>query len=322
MTNVNPTALGGLVARRPSRSDIFPVLTVGQYKLTFAAGTAGKLPDWTGSAWRGAFGHALKQSVCVTGMKDCAPCPMFGRCVHARIFETPPPTGQGKMRKYTTAPRPYALLPTPGGRIEAGQTMTLALRLFGSANQDHSLIIRALERAAWRGLGRHQLSLKLDQPATSTISTLDAAPGRDLPEIDGDLRVELLTPLRIRIRDRYLGPDDLSFGDFFSILLRRLSMLCSFHERRPFEPDFRALVDAARKVHWQSTDLSLMQLKRYSSRQGTALDMSGLVGELRLGRADAEPFLPWLWLGQHTLVGRGCVMGLGHYRMATVTSAS
>lgn len=321
MTAGKPAPVSGLVAGRQSRPDIFPVLTVGRYDLTFAARTAGQLPDWAGSAWRGAFGHALKQSVCVTGMKDCAPCPMFDRCVHARIFETPPPTGQGKMRKYTTAPRPYVLLPTPGGRIEAGQTMKLALRLFGSSNQDHALIIRALGRAAWRGLGRNQLSLKLSQPETSTVSTLDAAPGRDLPEIDGDLHIELLTPLRIRIRDRYVGPADLSFGDFFSVLLRRISMLCTFHQRQPFELDFRALVDAARRVHWQSANLRLTPLKRYSSRQQTGIDMSGLTGTLVLAQRDAASFWPWLWLGQHTLVGRGCVMGLGHYRMTTVKSA-
>jgi hypothetical protein len=295
--------------------DGFPVLTVGCYRLRFVARSSGSIPEWAGSTWRGAFGRALKQSVCVTGIKDCAPCPLFERCTHAGIFETPPTAGQGKMRKYTSAPRPYVLLPGPGGQIETGEHLDLEVRLFGSANDHRELVTRALERAAWKGLGKARVSLELHGEVESQINTLDTTPGKDLRVSGNDLVIRLLTPLRMRIRDHYVGPAELTFGDFFSVLLRRLSMLCTFHEKRPFEVDFKGLVEQARNTDWRRADLELVRLKRYSSRQKSRVDMSGLTGTLGLAAGDAEPFLPWLWLGQHTLLGRGCVMGLGRYKM-------
>lgn len=292
----------------------FPSLTVGRYRLTFAARSAGALPEWTGSAWRGAFGRALKQSVCITGMTDCQPCPLFDRCTHAQIFETPPTPGQGKMRKYTTAPRPYVLLPDPGGEQVQGNRTRLEVRLFGRANQHHELVLGALERAAWKGLGHQRLSLEPLQRETFDLQAGIASPDRLPPQTDS-VHLQLLTPLRIRVGGRYVGPGALTFGDFFSILLRRLSMLCTFHELQPFEVDFKALVAQARAIQWSAHELKRVGLKRYSSRQNSSIDMSGLQGDLWLDREDAAPFWPWLWLGQHTLTGRGCVMGLGHYRI-------
>ncbi|MDT8321333.1 MAG: CRISPR system precrRNA processing endoribonuclease RAMP protein Cas6 [Xanthomonadales bacterium] len=219
------------------------------------------------------------------------------------------------MRKYTSAPRPYVLLPDAGGTIEEGGRFGLELRLFGSANKHRDLVVQALERSAWKGLGKSRLRFESSGPVEAQINSLDMTPGKDLPVLSGDLRIQLLTPLRIRVRNHYVGPADLSFGDFFSILLRRLSMLCSFHEKRPFETDFRALVSQAHSIEWQEAALELVRLKRYSSRQHSALDMSGLSGRLSLACHDAEPFLPWLWLGQYTLLGRGCVMGLGQYTL-------
>lgn len=293
----------------------FPVLTVGAYRMTFAARSSGRLPEWTGSAWRGAFGRALKQTVCLTGMRECPPCPLFDRCTHARIFETAPPAGQAKMRKYTAAPRPYVLLPDRGGGVERGERMEVEVRLFGQVNRHSELVLGALERAAWRGLGKSATSFELLERSDPDVRTLDASPGKDLPPPTGDLEFRLLTPLRLRIQNRYIGPHELNFGDFFSILLRRISMLCTFHQQQPFAADFRSLVASARAIAWADKDLRLVALKRFSSRQKNAIDMSGLVGRLSLSAASAAPYRPWLWLGQSTLLGRGCVMGLGHYRM-------
>lgn len=46
-------------------------LPVGKYRFVFAADPAARLPAFAGSAWRGAFGHALKRAVCVTRLHHC-----------------------------------------------------------------------------------------------------------------------------------------------------------------------------------------------------------------------------------------------------------
>ena len=216
------------------------------------------------------------------------------------------------MRKYTTAPHPYALLPPTGGNIEKGQLLKLELRLFGRTNEHAALVVRAIERAAWQGIGPDRISFEPAGTFESRVQCIEAAP-EQLPPVPETITISLASPLRLRVRGRTPGPDALEFGDFFSVLLRRISMLCTFHEQTPFETDFKGLVDAARSTEWDDRSLIWRDLKRRSSRQGRLIDIGGIGGTMRLGARKAEPFWPWLWLGQYTLTGRACVMGHGQY---------
>lgn len=292
-----------------------PRLTILRQPLTFTAERAGQLPDWLGSAWRGALGRELKSLVCVTGLRGCAPCALYRQCPYPRIFETPPDPAAGKMRKYTDAPRPYVLLPSAGGAIRAGQALRLEVRLFGRDIKHRALMMDALARAATRGLGRDQLPLRLDHIGAATTDVFEGQEATATAP-SATLQIELLSPLRLRVSGKPAGPDTLQFGDFFSALLRRISMLCTFHEQA-FDTDFRALVAQARSVRWLHHELRRAPLKRYSNRQQRAIDLSGLVGSLCVPAAEIQALLPYLYLGQHTLVGRGAVMGLGEYRIQT-----
>ncbi len=42
-----------------------PNIPVNIYRFCFKTDSPPRLPDFPGSAWRGAFGHALKKTVCV-----------------------------------------------------------------------------------------------------------------------------------------------------------------------------------------------------------------------------------------------------------------
>jgi hypothetical protein len=132
----------------------------------------------------------------------------------------------------------------------------------------------------------------------------------------GPVRVELLTPLRLKVSDDLVTPERLRFRDFYSALLRRVSLLSYFHTEAPLETDFRGLVQAAQAVDWQATDLRWQDWTRYSSRQDTLLQMGGLVGTLWLPTVGLEAFWPYLWVGQWTHVGKAAVMGLGRYRLS------
>lgn len=59
--------------------------------------------------WRGAFGHALKKTVCVVRDTPCAQCLLKHACAFSYVFETPQPANTEKMRKYTAAPHPFVL---------------------------------------------------------------------------------------------------------------------------------------------------------------------------------------------------------------------
>ena len=71
-----------------------PLLRLTRYRLRFRERGGRGQPSlrspqtgYLGSAWRGAFGHALKQSLCVTGLPDCGTCALLHSCPYPFIFK-------------------------------------------------------------------------------------------------------------------------------------------------------------------------------------------------------------------------------------------
>jgi CRISPR/Cas system CSM-associated protein Csm3 (group 7 of RAMP superfamily) len=84
-------------------------IPIKTYRFHFATDSQVRLPGFPGSAWRGAFGHALKKTVCIFRNTPCNQCMLKNACVYSRVFETPPPANTEKMRKYTAALHPFVL---------------------------------------------------------------------------------------------------------------------------------------------------------------------------------------------------------------------
>ena len=98
-------------------------LPVARYRLRFTAGEPLRLPAYAGSAWRGAFGHALKRLVCVTREPRCPDCLLYRSCAYPYLFETPPDPAVALLRKYPAAPHPFLLRPPADTRrpLAAGE---------------------------------------------------------------------------------------------------------------------------------------------------------------------------------------------------------
>lgn len=300
-------------------------LNIGRYRARFTAEAAVRMSDFPGSAWRGALGHALKRTVCVTRMPQCRACALYLSCAYPYFYDTPPPPGAAKMRRYETAPHPFVLEPGEAG----AQTYALGFTLVGQANRHLALFIHALAGAAEgpRGVAGNRLRLlAVEQEATpgsghwqtihrpdEPLAALPIGCPRP-PQTPAACRIELLTPLRVKRDGRHVGPDAFRFADLFGHLLRRVSMLTAFHSDTPLETDFRALMDAARQVEAASS-LAWQERTRYSHRQKAAMQLGGVVGRIDLTGVGLEPFWPYLWLGQWLHAGSGATMGLGHYRI-------
>ena len=72
------------------------------------------LPEYAGSALRGAFGHALRRAACVTREPDCSACALYRSCPYPAIFETPPPLHYAR-RTLSNVPQPFVVEPPPWG---------------------------------------------------------------------------------------------------------------------------------------------------------------------------------------------------------------
>lgn len=310
-----------------------PRLAIGNYRLEFRAEAPAVFGEFAGSAWRGAFGHALKRTVCVTHERRCEACLLYRTCPYPYLFQTPPPLGAAKMRRYETVPQPFALRPEPASPDR--RSVSLCLTLFGDGNRHLGVMLYAFMRAASgeRGVAGNRLTLRRvcqeEAPGCNDWreiyeegGTLAPLPPAMIaaPAAPSAVTIQLLTPLRLKRDGRHVAPKAFRFSDLFRNLLRRLSMLTYFHTDTPLETDFKALVTQAETIAVRS-ELAWKDLTRYSARQKTLMRLGGLVGRIDLEGQDLAPFWPYLWLGQWTHAGAGATMGLGHYTLTSLQAA-
>ncbi len=303
-----------------------PRLPLGVFRAVFTTRESLSLPQWTGSAWRGAFGHALRRTVCVTGARRCEGCLLLGSCPYPRLFEAPLLGGARR-------PNPYVLIPDDAERPETlgpGQTLGLGLVLVGErAMAMLPYVVHALDRAAERGLTRRPVPLSLDR-----VEAWDAGaggwnpvftPGEPLgtalpvahpvPPAPERLVVHLRSPLRARAQGRLLRPETLDFSHFFRVVARRIQALAQTHGGEADGVRYPELVQLAHQVHVTQQSLRWVDWARYSSRQRTTMRMGGIVGRFTVAGEALAHLWPWLWLGQWVHAGRSTTMGLGRYRI-------
>ena len=307
-----------------------PTLPIGIYALDFSGAATPSPAGFPGNHWRGALGTTLRDLACVTGAGSCAGCRQTHACAYAYLYETPPPADARKMRRYDRAPHPFTLRETAGA-----SGVRLVLSLFGRGNAYLPLMVLALRRAALTGggIGGRQLTLEQVCQAQSAEppvwSRIDGTAGTLMPHTveataatppcpASAIELRLLSPLRVKRDGQLVRPQGFQFSDLFGNLLRRLSMLTYFHTDTPFETDFKGLMERARAIPCDAS-LQWIEQSRHSSRQQQEMPYGGLTGTIRLASADIAPLWPLLWLGQYTHAGAGATMGLGHYKLASLS---
>ncbi len=283
---------------------------------------------YAGSMLRGAFGHALRQIACMSGLTDCRQCALYRTCAYTRLFETPPPESHS-LQKFSQIPNPYVIEPPPpGARVyQKGDRFEFHMVLIGQAIEQLALIIFAWRRALRFGLSKENTKGRLlavyhcgEKPECiweepdDEIAPFELGQPRatTLPKC---LKLAIKTPLRLQRKGRLLGPKDLTGRDVLVALMRRVALLQEFHEQRPVSLDFRHMAAAAEQIECH-TNLSWFDWQRYSHRQARAMKLGGVVGEITL-MGDLAPWQPFLSIGEYCHVGKNATFGLGHYELST-----
>lgn len=316
---------GGVIALAPNP---FPV---ARYRLECEVTRALSLPEYAGSALRGVFGHALKQLACVTAAPDCRGCALHRTCLYPSVFETPPPVDA--RRVYSDIPHPFVVEPPPWGTrdVPAGQAFDVGLVLIGPALSQLPVLLLAWDHALRRGLGRVGGTARLlrvraeDDPDPNAPALLEVGPGarlRDhtpaLPLPDPakaptSVRVELLTPFRIKRDGRPSGPGQLEPRALLLALVRRTADLCELLLGQRTGWNFAALTRQASAIGGRA-DVEWRDASRWSNRQQRHTPLGGLVGTVDL-EGELGPFWQLLYLGQWLHVGGKATFGLGRYRL-------
>ena len=306
-------------------------LNAHRYQFNCRVNDALALNFYSGSMLRGAFGRALRKTVCVTGMSDCHSCLLYRQCHYPKIFETPAPK-HSQFQQFSQIPNPFVIEPPPMGKkdLKPGDLFSFNLVLIGQAISQLPIILVAWQKALSNGLGKQYAKAELlnvvYEPATSYAQTVfDASNGQLIPIADhppiaeikacDSLNLRLLTPLRIQQHGKVLS-QNLQGKDFIMALVRRYYLLDEFHGPNYQAPDFKALAAAAQTIQCQH-QLRWCDWERYSNRQQQSMVFGGVLGELTLSGQQLAVFLPLLNQGQWLHLGNKTTFGMGHYQITS-----
>jgi hypothetical protein len=192
-------------------------LSLAQYEFRLAALTAGELPPFLGSTFRGSFGYALKAVACSMPHGDCARCLLAERCLYTRLFEPRFNQPNGLLKQQQNAPRPFIFEPPLPGqkystsfvsteigctqansgkanghqrlfdeplRFAAGDELRFGLTLIGEAVEELPYIIYAVSLMARHGFGAKRTPFALTE-----VLAID----------DSTTRLKVYTPAMARI---------------------------------------------------------------------------------------------------------------------------
>ena len=311
------------------------LMPLARYRLEWCIDTPLQLPDYAGSALRGAMGHALRAAACVTKMPDCGGCAMVSTCPYAVIFESRPPQDGHALQKFSHVPHPYVIEPPPWGQrtYAPGESLSFHLVLAGRALAHLPLLLWAIGRAFAKGIGAGDGRATLKRVVhVGTSDTLVLAGPKaalqphnmaqpPLPaawsEAGKSVQLRFDTPLRLQKNGRPLRADELSARDLLMHLVRRVALIHEFHGPEPMALDFSALAQQASLVEGHK-QLRWLDWSRYSSRQQQKMSLGGVVGRWTL-HGDLRAFLPFLHLGQWLHVGKETTFGLGGYQVEHLT---
>jgi hypothetical protein len=153
-------------------------LSLGWYRVTFAAKDLLDLPSYLGSTLRGAFGHAFHAVACPAPRGG--DCPVPAQCPYHLIFETSPPPGSNALRTHEEIPRPFVISPNRHSgygrqQFRPGEEFSFDLILVGRAQEFFPYFVVALREVNRIGRGRQAVEMRRieacsPQPVTARLS--------------------------------------------------------------------------------------------------------------------------------------------------------
>jgi hypothetical protein len=285
------------------------------------------LPDYLGSALRGAFGWALKKSSCALKNQQCSTCLLRRNCAYAWVFETERYTDESG-RKVNARPHPFIFQPgeNTSGIRHSGDPWSFSLLLIDRGIDFLPHVVYSVQQMGETGIGaggrhgRGRFSLEKifagDAPAYDSAHGMLERPttpsslhlGEQPPKPVRSMRVTLQTPLRLK-QDNALQRS-LPFHRLIRATLRRIASLEEAYGQGEPSLDYSGMVQRAEQVETTESTIRCQELLRFSNRQQRKVSLSGLIGEVEY-RGELIEFVPLLEYASRVNLGKQTVFGLG-----------
>jgi len=256
--------------------------------------TKEQAPYFSGSMLRGTFGYALKKVVCINPSYKCDGCFAQSNCLYYKLYE--------KQNHFA----PYRFdIKLNSKKFDFG------LYLFNDTCKELPYIISAIVKMLTE-YGLTKQDIKVEKFSISVnnktvfedneFKSLDILPKSiKIDNFCPDVKIKLLTPIRIKKDNRFLK-ENLELEDILRSIYQRYTELEEGKKvfKLNYEPSYKNAIKALRP----------QKLVRKSNRQKQTMRMDGIVGEMAVLGLDKESYR-LLKIGEIIGVGKQTIMGLG-----------
>lgn len=309
---------------------------IARYHLVFVVTKDIHFNGYSGSAIRGAFGHALRAASCMLNTdennnnEECRTCPYQDCCTYRKVFEPKLPSGQ-VLQKFSKIPVPYVIEAPVSSKstYKRGEKFSFNIVLCGRALEDFLNIIDALRSAMSKDIGHGRAEFEsiylVEQSgrmesvySEKTFSIKSHESLIRLFPLTSVSRVKLsfITPLRIQDNSRIIKPDEITARTLLITLLRRVDLILKFHCDIDLKLPFKEISELLNNVEIKC-EMAFKDWERFSNRQNQRMKLGGYVGNVYLSNLPGF-MMPLIQLGEYLHVGKNAVFGLGSYRIYLV----
>ncbi|MBP5452385.1 MAG: CRISPR system precrRNA processing endoribonuclease RAMP protein Cas6 [Treponema sp.] len=238
---------------------------------------------------RSMLGKNLRSMSCIARQNKCPDCMYNKTCAYAFLFETILSTKNEVAPGRDRASHPFAFT---GGSLSSGNTISeydFTITLFGKACEYLPYIYASFVRAGTEGIyksrtqfeitkvciGEKNILIDTDHIDTSIPANIWKI-NEDLPSKNGEVLVDLHSPLRFKYGGKY--GMDFTAQDFMSCLFRRMKTLCALYGSLDSELEYAA----GKEIEITDKRLEWKDNKHYSARQKKEMSLGGVTGTFKL----------------------------------------
>ena len=299
-------------------------------KLFFTAQDKIYLPEFSGSAFRGGFGAALRRSCCTMHHNTCNGCMLIKSCVYSLVFETSFNHISDSRYRLSDYPRPF-IIESPflkNNNFQSGETFSCNLILIGKAIDLMPYFVFAFKQLGQHGIGTSYGKYKIDKITNAFEENRKVVFDGNSEEFTNDLCIKyfneftnnkkecsnLFLKFQTPTRIKYHGSltKNLSFYLLMKSLFRRLSLLMIVCKGISLDIDYKTFLHKAKKIELKTSGLFWYDWERLSHRQKTRMKLGGFLGDIKFS-GELTEFLPYIKMCEFLHIGKNCTFGLGKY---------